>query len=314
MFKIHTRRFGTFTEYVLSNLTTGEYLCVLPAFGGVLTQLVLRKNKSRHALIQAPATQQQMQENHHYASALMYPFPSRIPGGLYQFEGKMYQLYPNETARQNAMHGFVHPKAFEVIAQNTSKNEALLTINHAYLGEYEGYPFPFELRITYLLSATGFDMTHAATNTAATAAPAAFGWHPYFKIDSTPTDEMQIEIPSDTVVTFNDQMIPTGQQPFERSRMFDLQGVRLDNCFVLDAHTGTTETKLIVKKQDLTLKIRQEVGVGKFNFLVIYTPPSRTSVAIEPLTCNVNAFNTGDGLVVLQAGQTLSGHLQVVLE
>lgn len=314
MFKIHTRRFGTLTEYVLSNITTGEYLCVLPAFGGVLTQLVLRKNQQRHTLIQAPATQQQMQENHHYASALMYPFPSRIPGGLYQFEGKSYQLFPNETARQNAMHGFVHPKKFEVIAQNTSENEASLTVNHAYLGEHEGYPFPFELRITYQLSATGFDMTHAATNTAATAAPAAFGWHPYFKIDSTPADEMQIEIPSDTVVTFDDQMIPISQAPFERTGLFDLQGVTLDNCFVLDAATGTSETKLVVIKQDLTLKIRQETGAGKFNFLVVYTPPNRASVAIEPLTSNVNAFNSGDGLVVLQAGQTLIGHLQVVLD
>lgn len=314
MFKIHTRRFGTLTEYVLSNLETGEYLCVLPAFGGVVTQLVLRKNHQRHQLIYAPATHHQMEQNHHYESALMYPFPSRIPGGVYTFEGKTYQLPANETARGNAMHGFVHPKVFVVENEHVSDDAATLTVAYVYSGNYDGYPFPFELRVRYQLSAAGFAMTHAATNTAASAAPAAFGWHPYFRIDNTPTDAMQIEIPSDTVVLFDESMIPTGQGAFDRQGAFDLRDVVLDNCFVLKPASGTLETKLSAPRHDLTVRIAQETGTGKFNFLVVYTPPSRTSVAVEPITANVNAFNSGDGLVVLQPGETLSGVLTVALD
>jgi len=36
-------------------------------------------------------------------------------------------------------------------------------------------------------------------------------------------------------------------------------------------------------------------------------PERRRSVAVEPMTCAPNAFNTGDGLQMLAPKQTLSG-------
>jgi len=36
-------------------------------------------------------------------------------------------------------------------------------------------------------------------------------------------------------------------------------------------------------------------------FLQIFTPHDRKSIAIEPMSCSPNAFNTGTGLKVLQA-------------
>jgi aldose 1-epimerase len=62
------------------------------------------------------------------------------------------------------------------------------------------------------------------------------------------------------------------------------------------------------------LIIGQQTGPGKLNYLVCYTPGRRDSVAIEPQTSNVNAFNNGEGLAVLDPGDALSGSMWVRLD
>jgi aldose 1-epimerase len=49
-----------------------------------------------------------------------------------------------------------------------------------------------------------------------------------------------------------------------------------------------------------------------YQFLMVYTPDAipdasrRRSLAIEPMTCAPNALRSGDGLIVLQPGQSTS--------
>ncbi|MNY57496.1 hypothetical protein D3C86_1937160 [compost metagenome] len=61
------------------------------------------------------------------------------------------------------------------------------------------------------------------------------------------------------------------------------------------------------------MRIQQEAGEGKFNYLVVYTPPARDCVAIEALTANVDAFNTGEGLNILAPGHSIDGTITVSL-
>jgi aldose 1-epimerase len=51
-----------------------------------------------------------------------------------------------------------------------------------------------------------------------------------------------------------------------------------------------------------------------YQFLMVFTPDAildvgrrRRSVAIEPMTCAPNAFRSGDGLIILQPGDSWSG-------
>jgi aldose 1-epimerase len=39
-----------------------------------------------------------------------------------------------------------------------------------------------------------------------------------------------------------------------------------------------------------------------FPFLVVFAPEGENCIAIEPMTANTDAFNTGDGLKVLPPG------------
>ena len=96
------------------------------------------------------------------------------------------------------------------------------------------------------------------------------------------------------------------------ARTIDLNGTTLDNGFHLEIEGIFCQTELIA--QDKKLIIWQETGDNKMNYLVIYTPPSRQSVAIEPLTSNINAFNNGEDLIILEPNEKLSGEIRIWVE
>jgi hypothetical protein len=45
MFKIKTDYLGTFLRFMLANAETGEYVSIIPGFGGNVNRIVLRKGK-----------------------------------------------------------------------------------------------------------------------------------------------------------------------------------------------------------------------------------------------------------------------------
>jgi aldose 1-epimerase len=323
MFTIETRSIGTLespsplTDYLLTNTETGEWATILPGFGGVLRQLVLRKGETRYSLINSPGSAQALHADETYAGALLYPFPSRIHQGIYRFDGEAYALPMNEARRYNALHGFVHTKPFVVVREEATDQYALLSIRHDYMGdETPGYPFPFSLTVTYTLTADGLTLAFSALNTGTKPSPAAFGWHPYFTLNDAPTDELTLTLPTETEITLDENMIASGKQPAPANRLgtFSLKEVELDTPWVakfsdVDGQRQAT-TVLSWPTEDVSLEITQGDSLG---YIVVYTPGRRDSIAIEPQTANVNAFNNGEGLTVLNPGQSLSGQIGVRL-
>lgn len=340
-FTISTQPFGPLatgheplTEYVLEHEETGEFLSVIPDYGGLLRRLVLRKGNELLSLIKAPESPQALLADEGYASALLYPFPSRIRHGIYRFEGEDYALPMNETNRNNALHGFVHNKPFAVVSQETTDDYARLVLRYDYTGSVTGYPFPFALTVTYELIRANqlplggspndrmcaLRMSYSALNNGTGPSPAAFGWHPYFTMSEESIDNMTLLLPARSTIALDDDMLPNGQQTAEQVATIDLKDQLLDTPFALEPTPPPAndepfaETVLTSQKTGIRLIVGQQTGPGKLNFLVCYTPLRRDSVAIEPLTANVNAFNTGDGLAVLEPGDSLDGTLWVRLD
>jgi len=323
------------TEYILQYTGTGEFAAIIPEFGGILRRLVLRRQGQLFALLKAPESPQALLADESYASALLFPFPSRIRHGIYAFEGQKYALKMNEVSRDNSIHGFVHGQAFTVINQETTPNHASLTIRYEYAGDAAGYPFPFSLTVTYELTRADWltlgnnpeadrlcalRITYSALNTGTTRCPVAFGWHPYFTFTSEPIDELTLTLPARKAIVLDGNMIPNGRLPGSPTETFSLRERQLDTPFIIDP-TGTTsngisfaETVLSSSHAGAKLIIGQETGPGKLNYLVCYTPTRRDSVAIEPLTANVDSFNNGEGLTVLNPGEAMTGSMWVRLE
>lgn len=308
-FQIQQEPFGSTTAYRLINTKNTENCVIVPTWGGVLKELNLAANGQLYSLIDCPESYEELFADTHYLSAILFPFPSRIPNGKFTFEGTTYQLPINEPARNTAIHGFVHPNPYIVLEENASENSASLKLGYHYDGSLSGYPFPFQLSITYTLRTNELTLQYDVKNVGSKNLPMAFGWHPYYKLGGGKTDEFEIEIPSSTIVTFDKQMIPTGTAPFAQSGRHSLEAQVLDNCFVLDSTKA--ETNVFYKKKDLQLTIFQDIE--QLKYLVVYTPSHRNTIAIEPLSSNVNALNSGEGLIVLKPNESTSGKMGVRL-
>ncbi len=309
-------------EYVINATETGEGFSIIPAYGSILRQLVLGPKSTLMQVVRAPDSPQALLTDKTYASALLYPFPSRVPHGIYRFEGQDYALPLNETSRNNAIHGLVHPQPFRVVAQEITAQYALLTVQYDMTDAdaVSGYPFPFSLRVTYTLTAPPAEspnqsctltLAFSALNTGTTRCPAAFGWHPYFTLNGETTDDLTIEMPVEEVIQLDENLLPIGRTPFTGSKTMSLHERNLDNAFSVPDQPDGVTTSLHSPKQQVSLKIWQSQA---FPYLVVYTPGRRDSIAIEPLTANVNAFNTGEGLRVLNPGEEFQGQIRVWME
>jgi aldose 1-epimerase len=312
-FEIHKQAFGDLTEFVVQHTTTGNRFVVVPELGGIVRQLSLRKGNTLFSILKTPGTPETLKADTQSASELLFPFASRIPGGTYTFFQKTYSLVQNDPNHASAIHGLVRKQVFRLSEQTVREDAATLTL-HFKLRDQIGYPFAIDFSVKYQLSADGkFGITYSATNFGTEPAPVMFGWHPYFKLGNEQVDAWKIEIPSQEIVKFNNDMIPVGKEAFPIAGPTLLFKKVLDNCFIVNATSENAVTKLISENQDVTLNIEQETGDGKFNYLVIYTPPGRDCVAIEPLTANVDAFNNGEGLNVLAPGNMIDGTISVSL-
>jgi aldose 1-epimerase len=312
-FEIFRQQFGELTEYVIQESATGNRMVIIPELGGIVRQLSLRKGLTLYSILKTPPTPKSLLEDSKSASELLFPFASRIPGGRYNFLGKDYQLEKNEEGNVNAIHGLVRKKHFHIEEQSTHADHATIRLSYT-LNNVEGYPFQVKFSVRYSLHEDGrFTLDYEALNEGKEPCPVMFGWHPYFVLGNEDADAWQIDIPSNHIVAFDDNQIPVGVEPFRLEKPTLLHNKIFDNCFVIAPGISPAVTELISENQHITLKIEQETGEGLFNYLVVYTPPARDCVGIEPLTANVNAFNSGEGLNILAQGNTINGRITLSL-
>ncbi|GAB3561557.1 aldose 1-epimerase [Spirosoma luteolum] len=325
-FTITTQPFGTLPnaiepllEYTITDTTTGEYMTILPGYGGIVRELVLRKGDTLFSVLRGPESAQALVADESFASALLFPFPSRVRHGVYGFGDQQYALRLNEMSRDNAIHGLVYDKAFSVVSQEVTATEACLVVRYEHTGDAVGYPFPFVFTVTYSLKQSAgplvMHLSYEAENSGSTACPVAFGWHPYFTLNGESVDDLTLTLPDRMPIALDAAMIPTGRQSIAPAETIPLAGQEIDAIYALHpTENAVAETVLHSPKAGVSLVVKQETGMGKLDYLVCYTPTRRDSVAIESLTANADAFNNGEGLVTLMPGHTLCGDISVRLD
>lgn len=104
---------------------------------------------------------------------ILIPFPNRIEGGEYTFEGKTYSLPIDEHDRNTAIHGYGYRSFWKLI----SLAEDAVTLAWR-SPNMVGYPFDLYVTATYSLADDGMHLTVSAYNNGDTNAPWAFGHSP----------------------------------------------------------------------------------------------------------------------------------------
>jgi aldose 1-epimerase len=305
MFIVRHERTGTLNIIKLINEETLEYVSLIPE-GAHLHELVLNKNGCNHSLLDGYKSHEEFltQRLKNFKGSKLFPFPNRLNHAQYTFEGKNYALEKNFPQENNAIHGLVLKTNFIVKKELANEEEARVELTYRSEGETQGYPFRYELSIIYVLSSSGFSCTTKTINTSDTDIPVGDGWHPYFKT-GTQLNNLFFQLPSDEILETDEKLIPTGK--IIKSAQFlnatQVDSHRFDTCYKVNEINNIAETKLYDKAKDLSIILWQETGKDKYNYLQIYIPPQRDTIAIEPMTCAPDAFNNLMGLIVLKPGE-----------
>ena len=279
------------------------YFEVIPAFGGMLTQLNWAGN-----VIKIPFENQfANSENPYHPSALLSPWVNRVRNGNYSFEGRNYQLPINEPNLGNAIHGLLARMPFDV-----SLEASKATLTYHYDAEEKAYPFPFEMQLSYSFSVdNSFQLQFQAKNTGSGNMPFACGWHPYFNLTQGNLADWIIRFDSISKFHSDSQMIPLREESFDASAGVDLGKEVLDNVFRLEPKTKHI-TNLYNKQKKESLYLEQ--SSIDFPFLVVFAPENSNCVAIEPMSANTDAFNTGDGLRILAPDEIFHSSVKIWYE
>lgn len=237
------------------------------------------------------------------------PWPNRIADGRYRFAGTEHQLPLTEPRARNAIHGLTRWATWHL----THSTHQTLRLQHD-LHPQPGYPFALRCELAYRLGAGGLTVETRATNVGAGPCPYATGAHPYLAAGCGTVDRLTVCVPAATWYPTDDRGIPTGRRPVEGTdrdlrRPEPLGDRRLDTAFTELARDPDGGASVLVGRPDgPDMELWMDAAYG---YVELFTGDSlpeegrrRRGLGIEPMTAAPDAFNTGDGLLVLEPGQT----------
>lgn len=310
-FYISKEDFGEHSIYKLQDQKTGEYVCILPHLGGSVNNLMLQLNNKLVDVIDGYKSEEDSNENlfSSFKGSNLYPFPNRIEGGRYRFKEQDFQFECNFPDENNAIHGLMFNQPFDVIAKEDGDIGCTLILRYIVKEHLEVYPYKNMIEVDYRWSEDNqFECITKITNLSDDSMPVGHGWHPYFCVDDLPIDDLDIQFPSREIMIVTDKGIPTGETKDYKdfNSLNRLGETKFDDCFILESDNNEADIIIKSKKNNISYTIWQQTGIHKYNYLQVYTPPSRKSIAFEPMTCSPNAFNNGNGLIILGPQERIS--------
>ncbi len=249
-----------------------------------------------------------------YRGAILAPWPNRVVDGAYTFNGHARQLSLTEPARGHALHGLAAWLDFAVARQTDTE----VTLE-ADIVPQAGYPHRIRVGVTYSVRPDGLHTTVSGTNLGETAAPWGTGPHPYLVAGEGSVDDWELTLPAARVLTVTEErLIPLAVETIEDAQAgaLDFRAPRvigstfIDHAFTELERDARGQASVIVRSPGGTAT-RMTWG-AECGWVQVHTAdqpePSinRIGLAVEPMTCPPDAYNSGTDLVVLAPGQTHS--------
>ena len=201
---------------------------------------------------------------------VLAPWPNRLAGGAYEFDGETHQLALSEPKSGSAIHGLVRWANWRAV----ERDEAHVVMEYV-LHPQPGYPFTLQLRVEYRLGADGLSVRTTAGNLGNRACPFGVGHHPYI---AAPTGRV-------------DDLLLDGEL---------LGPKQLDDAYPIDAPWRMRVGDVTVWADAAWKHVQLFTGDTKPDV-------ARRSIAVEPMTCPPNAFATGEDLIRLEPGDVFEG-------
>lgn len=283
-------------------LNAGHYQAKIVTVGAGMAELT---HGGRHLIL--PHKPQEMPPAH--LGKVLLPWPNRVANGCYQHHGETYNLAVNDPISHTAIHGLLAWRDWQISHQ--SATEVSLTI---FLPPSYGYPFALLAEVTYQLDATsGLQVSIAAQNIGDQPAPYGAGAHPYLTCNREKIDRCTLTIPAQQAFSVDRHGIPMALHSIEHGDLdFTLprpiEATQIDHT-LKTASAGTQwEVRIASSSQSMSTWLRSDQP-----WLQIYSGEKveRLGLAVEPMTCPPDAFNSGIDLISLAPQETHRLHFSI---
>jgi aldose 1-epimerase len=256
---------------------------------------------------------------------ILFPFPNRIREGEFTFDGKNYQLPLNDPGSKNAIHGWSPRFAWRVFGYSVENECAWIH------GDFQPsvdapevlplWPSDYILSVIYRFTERALRLETLVRNVGEKSLPFGLGLHPYFRFPCSDEniDRYRLLAPARSTWELVENL-PTG----EKERVSDdlnwnsarpINSARLDTLY--------TDLGALGERND-GLLLRAELGHEEFpgalqiwtdrqfRETILFTPPHRQALCIEPYTCATDAIRLSErgidaGWKVLPPGGKWSG-------
>jgi aldose 1-epimerase len=241
-----------------------------------------------------------------YAGKILAPWPNRIKDGKYSFNKKDYQLPINEVSKNNSLHGLVANYQWEVLFQSESK-----VVLQYLLNQPDIYPGKLQLQVSYEIIEQGVEISVLSENVGELSAPYGVSIHTYL-VAGAPikNNELNLQIPADQFLEVDaDRLLPIKLQPVVGTNFDFINPKNISDLFIDHAFKYSSNyprSVLLLNKDGGGAEV---IFDDQSKWIQIHTADrdlqadSRMAVAIEPMSCPPDAFNSGIDLIILEPGK-----------
>lgn len=286
---------------------------VAPAVGGAVAAFRWR---GVDVLRPTPAEALAARNVRAFASFPLVPFSNRIAEARLAFGGQIHVLGRPYADQPHAIHGVGLRRPWRVASR--AEDRVTLALDYDPDGdEARGWPFAFRalqsLDVGERSGVAVLAMSLAIENCDARPFPFGLGWHPYFP--RTPATVLGLR--ADGMWETGPTLLPVRRVGVPAGLSFDppraIGETTLDTVF-----TGFDgAVRLDDAQRGLRTTVEGDTAIG---FLVVYVPPGRDFLALEPVTHMTDAFNrhargeSGTGTRTLPPGASFSCTMRIVAQ
>lgn len=269
-------------------LSAGDYRAKIVSVGAGLAELTYQE---AHLVI--PHKPEDMPLAH--LGKVLIPWPNRVANGCYHYQGYEYQLPINEHHSRAAIHGFLAWRNWQIGELAPTKASLFVFLPPSY-----GYPFSLLSQVNYCLDEkNGLSVEIISKNIGLHAAPYGVGVHPYLTCNMASVDGYQLYVPARQVYAVDANANPThlrtvNELDLDYSTPRVIGDKHIDHTFKVDSRPW--EMKITDHQQRLSVGLSSDQP-----WLQIYSGEKlhRHGLAVEPMSCPPNAFNSGVDLILL---------------
>lgn len=243
-----------------------------------------------------------------FQGKVLIPWPNRIRDAQYTYEGATYTLDMNEPERHCALHGLKIWDEWEIVS--SAPNSVTLETT---TGPTTGYPFRLHTTVSYTVDAAeGLYITVKSANIGDDAAPYGTGTHSYLTCDGELANNCVLTVPAGLVLTVDEDLAPLAKEKVDDQGLDYRQGELIGETMIDHAFTEVPKAPwsvtLTSPNTGMTVALESDEA-----WVQIFSGDNmhRAGVAVEPMTCPPNAFNSGEDLIVLEPHASHTHQLRI---